>query len=269
MNPDMARLVDEHRAWMLAGGLATRTIDARIGLLQRLAALFGHLHLVDADTIAGWFAAHPQWSAETRAVYFGHLYGFYAWSVDTGRLDANPMAGLRRPKAPRGLPRPVTEAELRSVLDRAEQPWRTYILLAAYAGLRACEIARLQREDVDEREIRVRSGKGGKAAVLPCHPAIWSAVKDLPPGPIAWRTDGGGPADEHYVSTRTALYFRRQLHMPGVGLHRFRHRFATALLRGGNNIRVVQTLMRHASLNTTARYTAVDEAERASAVAGL
>ena len=52
-------------------------------------------------------------------------------------------------------------------------------------------------------------------------------------------------------------------------IHRARHAYGTMLLRSGVNIRVVQTLMRHESITSTQAYTAVDEHERASAIAGL
>jgi integrase/recombinase XerD len=57
--------------------------------------------------------------------------------------------------------------------------------------------------------------------------------------------------------------------MPDMHLHRGRHYFATALLRGGANIRVVQELMRHSSLATTAKYLAVSADELRAAVGGL
>ncbi len=69
------------------------------------------------------------------------------------------------------------------------------------------------------------------------------------------------------MTNATTTLFRR-LGIDGSS-HRCRHYFATQLLRGGTSVRVVQTLMRHSSLATTAAYLAVDEDERSAAVSAL
>jgi integrase/recombinase XerC len=140
-------------------------------------------------------------------------------------------------------------------------------VLAAYAGLRCCEIAQLDRSDITEQAVTIRRGKGGRPGVVPTHPAVWAAVRDLPLGPLAW-DDHGGVASSQWVSIRTAVYYRRQLGLH-FGLHRLRHWYGTSAYRATRDIRVVQELMRHATPATTAGYTLVDDEERAAAVRAL
>src|SRR5512137_299312 len=266
----MSELITAHIAHIRAGGYAENTWDDRQKVLRRLdAELPMGLEQATVEELQDWLA-RDDWSVQTKATYYGHIRGFFAWACDSRRplLDWDPSASLARPRVPAGAPRPVSDAELRRALECAADPWRAYIVLAAYAGLRACEIARLRRDDVTEDELTIRKGKGGKGSVLPCHPQVWSVMAHLPDGPIVHRPRGGR-VNGDWVSTRTALYLRRQLRMPGVCLHRFRHWFGTHLLREGADLRTVQELMRHSSPATTAIYTQITDEQRRAAIAAL
>ena len=100
------------------------------------------------------------------------------------------------------------------MLEVAVEPFRTFVLLAAALGLRCKEIAGLHREDVAPELVTIREAKGGDVETVPCHPAVWQRVKDMPAGPVAVTV--GGVADPSWVSIKTATYFRYKLNMPGV-----------------------------------------------------
>lgn len=264
----MTDLIDAHIAHIRAGGYAGTTTADREELLRRMDRdLPMGLDQATTEELADWLA-RPGWSAETRATYYTHLRGFYTWACHPNSpiLDWDPSAGLIRPRRPDAEPRPCTDAELAHILDHAVMPYGTWARLAAFGGLRCCEISVIDRVDITSAALHLR-GKGGVLATVPMHPEIWRVVEPLPPGPVARDIDGTRLTPGQ-VSTRAGEYFRRHLHLR-VSMHKLRHWYGTNLLRSGANIRVVQKNMRHKTLATTARYTAVTDREREIAVAAL
>lgn len=263
--------VSAHLEWCRAAGYSDNTVDDRRKLLVRIASDLGPLAITDPDQLTRWFA-HDGWSAQTRATYQSHLRGYFEWAVRAGRQPTNPMDRLQRPSVPKRAPRPAHPSIFARIVAAATDPWRTAALLARYAGLRCCEIARLRREDVTEEDLVV-VGKGGRLDILPTHPRIWAAVRSRPQGLLVTNRWGGAyPPDT--LSNRFGEVMRG-LGYPGVTLHPLRHLYATTLLRArehggaGANLRVVQELCRHASPATTAVYTQVTDEERRTAIAAL
>lgn len=266
----MTCLIDQYLDWLRMRNCSPRTVRARKEILHRIDTDLPYgLERATSDELKAWIF-RDDWSPATRQTYYGAAAGFFVWASNPydAHLDFNPMDLLPRPSAPRGLPRPVTDAQLRKILTSAVDPYRTWSLLAAYAGLRCIEIAGLHREHVTEDNLHVVRGKGGRPGMLPTHPAIWAALQDLPPGPIAY-TKLGTPASAAYVSIQTSLYFARSLSLRGVTLHRLRHWYGTMLYRNTKDIRRTQELMRHASPATTAIYTLVSSEERLAAIQTL
>lgn len=271
----MSDLIDAHLRHMRAAGMAAHTtVEDRGKLLWRLER---ELPMgLDRATVEELehFLATPGFSAQTQGTYYTHITGYFRWATDPLRthLDYDPSAGLRRPRVPRGLPKPVTDQQLRHALTHLEQPWLTYVLLASYAGARCGEIATLLREDVDEQRTRI-VGKGGKTRSLKTHPQIWASVQHFPAGRLARRIQGGDP-DSDYISARTIVQFQR-IGLTGVTLHRFRHWYATTMLKpkefggAGASIRCVQENMGHTNPATTAVYTLVSDEERDAGIAAL
>jgi integrase len=263
----MTDLIDTYARWMTAGGLSDRTIDDRAAALTRADHdLPCGLEQATTDELAAWLG-NRRWGRGTRRANYSIIAGFYRWAYAGGHLDWDPAADLRAPQAPRGRPRPVGPEVLADVLARAADPFRTFVVLAAYAGLRCCEIAGLDRGDITERRIRIRHAKGGNEQQVPTHPLVWRTVRDFPRGPLA--VAAGGVANASWVSTRSAVYFRRRLQLPGVALHRFRHEYATSLRQAGHDLLMVQRLMRHASVSSTEIYADVADRECDLAVATL
>jgi integrase/recombinase XerC len=206
-------------------------------------------------------------SQNTKCTYYNTLKRFYEWATDPDDpwLNANPAAKLEPVKWPRGVARPITDEELGRILTEAADPYRLWARIAAYQGLRCIEISRLDREHITEHQLFVVKGKGGRPRVHDTDPGVWAAVKDLPAGPIAMHPRAGRRATPFEVSSLTAEHFRRQLHMPGVGLHRLRHWLGVTVQRKYKDIRVTQAVLGHASLQSTQVYTAAsDEQQRAA-----
>lgn len=285
----MSDLINAYLRHLRAAGRSEETRRSRGAVLRALsAALPAGIDHPTVDEIEAWLAGpadvDDEWSRWTRYTYFEHLNGFYAWAVSRGHLSWSPMDQLVRPEAPKSEPHPATEEQLAIALARLTWPHRTAVLLAAYQSLRAAEIARLRREDIDERWLSV-SRKYAREQVLPVHPLVWAEVRGLPRGPEL--RDARGTAFEPLLYTRRGTPFipgylsvatsRRlaAVGLAGLSLHWFRHRFATIALMprhlggAGADVRTVQELMGHASVRSTQPYTLVTSEQRRAAIAGL
>lgn len=259
-----AEIIEAHRRWMRAGGYADNTVRDACKLLYRADGLLPYgLPVATGDELADLLATDG-WSAQTRATYRQHLCRLYAWAADGGWIDFDPSTKLRRPRVPPGVPNPPPDVQVAAAL-RLGWPWRLHIILAAYAGLRCCEIATIGREHITQARLRV-TGKGGRTRIVPTDPYVWQTVAPLPAGPVAVRRDGR-PATPAWVSVRTAEHLHR--HGLPFTLHRLRDWYATKALDHCGNLRVVQELLGHASPATTAIYTKISIEQKAAAVAGL
>ena len=257
----MSDLIGRHVAHVTQAGLSVNTIGSRRDLLRRMdAELPMGLELATVEELTHWLA-RDGWSRQTRATYYGHVKSFFDWACDprNPHLDWNPAASLTRPRVPRGLPKPCTEEELEHVL-RNPGGLAVAVLLAADAGLRCCELATIERRDVNEHTITV-VGKGDKVRAIPTSANIWTSVRDLPSGRLVQGTAG-------QISKSARGHFDR-IGLPALTMHRFRHRFATMLLERGANLVTVSALLGHAQVETTVRYTKISDGQRRSAIAAL
>lgn len=261
-----AGVIDAYESWMRSWGAAKKTIEARKTLAARLLRDWGLSGFTTEHVSA--FLEGPQpprkpWSKWTRTTYHGHLTDFCAWLAANGHIAEDPMGEVRSPKRPRPNPRPLTEPEARRVLSVVEGRTRDWLLLAMLAGLRVSEIAKVRGEDVTADGIYVE-GKGGVEAMLPCHADLWAMAQRYPRQGF-WFP---GSDEGHLPSQQISLVVGKLFSALGIdgSIHRGRHYYATSLLRNGANVRKVQKLMRHANLETTASYAAVDEDELRDAI---
>lgn len=191
---------------------------------------------------------------------------------------ANPEAAVlatprARPALPRALDPPAARAVAEETGTLADDPAiaarDTALFTLLYGtGLRISEALGLTVADAPRagRPLRVL-GKGGKERLVPVLPVVAAAVADWlarhpAPSPDAPLFTGarGGPLNPG-VAQRTMRAWRRLAGLPEHATpHALRHSFATHLLAAGADLRAIQELLGHASLATTQRYTAVDEA---------
>jgi integrase/recombinase XerC len=178
---------------------------------------------------------------------------------------------------PRSVPKPLAADEaletLSSAAELQEQPWMAARDVALFTllygcGLRLGEALSLTRGNAPKGDSMMITGKGRKQRLVPLLPAVVAAVAEyltLCPhheGPEAPLFVGarGGPLNPGVVQ-RQMRKIRAQLGLADSATpHALRHSFATHLLSGGGDLRTIQELLGHASLSTTQRYTAVDEA---------
>lgn len=257
--------------WLRSRGCGEVTIHDRLEHIEDFTRHHPSFPNVAPMHISAWIGREG-YAAWTRATYYGHLRSYFTFALENDLISVDPMARMRRPKPPRGVPRPLTADQVDLLLSTASQSLRnrnlrTRLILSLYAGLRAHEIAKIRGEDVSEDAIFV-VGKGGRTDQIPTHPLIWAEAQTRPR--VGWwfpSNTARGHVSALTVSTGTSRFFEAN----GIegSIHRCRHTYATNLLRSGLNVRVVQTLMRHRSLDSTMIYTAVDEDELRDGISRL
>jgi site-specific recombinase XerD len=194
---------------------------------------------------------------------------YFSWQFRQGRIGADPARSLRAPAGGGRLPRVLSQSELATLLDEpAATPLdrrdHAVLELLYAAGLRVSELCGLDRDDVDLRGRTVTVlGKGSKQRRLPIHESAAAALRDwLEHG----RAELDGPAEAVFVNRRGSRLgprdVRRILDRRAASPthpHALRHTYATHLLDGGADLRVVQELLGHSSLATTQVYTHVSK----------
>jgi integrase/recombinase XerC len=238
------------------------------------------LDLAAADFRAWLAARHRRGLAKrSTARALAAVRSFYRF-LDRQHGRHNPAApALRTPRLEQRLPRPLSEPHVATLLDESADgetaPWLAARDLALFlllygAGLRIGEALAIDRGAAGDQPAALRSlvvtGKGGKQRLVPILPEIAVALADYL------------EACPHLLASTTPLFIgvrgkrlqagvvrhrmqrlRRRTGLPeNATPHALRHSFATHLLAGGADLRVIQELLGHASLSTTQGYTAVE-----------
>ena len=264
---DSGTLTGQWRTWMLAAALSLRTVDERLRLLARF-QLETECDPVTADyeTVVEWLAS-GDWSVSTKATYRSALAAWFAWLVKMEyRLD-NPMVKVASPRPPARVPRPIADENLPVLLSTPmHSRTRVMILLAAYAGLRVHEVAKIRGQDFDlrARTLTVK-GKGGVVRRLPLADALADIAATMPAR--GWWFPSRAPDGHVQARSVSAMIGQvmRRAGVPGTA-HSLRHWYATTLVDEGVDLRTVQELLRHASLSTTQIYTKVSDARRRAGI---
>lgn len=265
-----------HLDWLRLRGLRPATITQRAYAVRRLARrLDGVLLLATEEDLWEWRLSLAHLAAVTVCTEVMHVHKFYSWAVDEGLLGSDPSRRLVRPKKPPRLPRPMSDTDLDLALSHARQPIHAWLTLAAYAGLRAGELARLQRSDVldtaDPPVIFIADGKGGRQRIIPMGSTVLTELRTfgLPSrGFVFGRADGRAGGNS---PARVSQAVNRFLHDLGIDatLHCARHTFGTRLYRVSRDIRMTGAVMGHADPATTAGYVQWSDEHAVAAVRAL
>jgi integrase/recombinase XerD len=266
----MAPVTDLERwaAWMRAAGRSPRTIKTRLSGIETLSRHAGvtSVTAITAEHVTAWLGeCEAPW---TRCTYWVTVRCWVGWALAEGIICADPTARLAAPRTPKCVPRPVSDAVIRRLLDAGSTPHRTrtYIALAALAGLRVHEIAKVRGEDIEPAGWLFVDGKGGTRCAIPLHPQLAAIAATMPPVDW-WFPHNGSHVSGEWVST----CIRRALRAVGSNAtaHQLRHSFGTAVLRSSHDLRVTQELLRHSSPASTAIYTQVADVDKVDAIRAL
>ncbi|HEU5045264.1 MAG TPA: site-specific tyrosine recombinase XerD [Nocardioidaceae bacterium] len=250
---------------------------------------------IDEQTVSGFLMAlregdaeHPPLSAGSAARTVVAVRGFHRFAVREGLASADPSAGVHPPAPAKRLPKALPLGDIEAILDAAGAPGtvlalrdRALLELLYATGARISEAVGLDVDDVDlapadraadapdgQGTVLLR-GKGGKQRVVPigsyaraavqaylvrARPTLSSAGQATP---ALFLNARGGRLSRQSAWTVLVKAAERAGVTAEVSPHTLRHSFATHLLDGGADVRVVQELLGHASVTTTQVYTLV------------
>ena len=243
--------------------------------------IFRHLH---ASDIRAFLARRRRdgLSDASIARLLSAIKTFYHWLDHHHGIENPEIAFLQGPKRGARLPRPVSVAAARDMIETAEafaeEPWvaarDVAVLTLLYGGgLRISEALNLNGDSVPAPERLRVDGKGKKVRIVPLIPAVRQAMDEYA-ALCPWRIGKDTPLFygvrgkrlQPAIVQKNVQVLRAALGLPETATpHALRHAFATHLLAEGADLRAIQTLLGHASLSTTQVYTGVDS-ERLRAV---
>ncbi len=204
------------------------------------------------------------------------IKGLFRFLVAQGQMKRNPTSFIESPRLWRRLPVTLNPSEVGQVLESitdhrlAGRDLALFELLYG-AGLRVSEVASLEVGQVNLEAGFLRCiGKGNKERLgpmgRPARSALVRYIETIRPGLVKRHPtttalfvgQGGGRLTRQRIWQLVRRYALQGHVAKRVGPHTFRHSFATHLLAGGADLRVVQELLGHANITTTQRYTQVD-----------
>ena len=248
-------------------------------LLDRQLALDGdgamHADKIDIHVVRAYLASLAQ---DRKKSSIGRklaaLKGFFGYLVTTKRLDKNPLLLISSPKQEKPLPKFLTVDDAFHLLDAVKLEsgldLRDRAVLEVFysTGIRVSELVGLDWTDIDAQLGIVRVvGKGSKERIVPIGAVALKALESYAESVrLQWQVACRGvtPVFLNHrgrrITTRSvARIVEKHLKLAGIeikmGPHGLRHSFATHLLNGGADLRVIQELLGHVSLSTTQRYT--------------
>ena len=201
------------------------------------------------------------------------IRSFFKFLYREGYIKCNPAKLVSNPRVPKLLPRFLTVDDVFSLIEKPEGigfiPARDRAILELLysSGLRVAELAGLNMDDINIREslIKVR-GKGRKERIVPVGSKAIDALKSYTIERILLKSKDNalflnrmGTRLTDRGVRRIVVKYAKALFIQGrIGPHTLRHSFASHLLQGGADLRVIQELLGHSSLSTTQRYTHLD-----------
>ena len=275
-------------------GLAANTLSSyRRDLRRYLAYLAAHdvadLDAVSEATVTGFLmwlregdADHQPLSATSAARTVVAVRGFHKFAVSDGLARLDPAAAVKPPTPAKRLPKALPLAGVEAILEAAGSPGTTLalrdraLLEVLYGtGARISEAVGLDVDDLDLTDATVLlRGKGGKERIVPVGSYARDAieaylVRGRPELAVAASAPKTGTGGALFLNARGGRLSRQSAWAVltktadragvtrDVSPHTLRHSFATHLLDGGADVRVVQELLGHASVTTTQIYTLV------------
>ncbi len=239
---------------------------------------------VDENTVSGFLGylregddEHPALSATSAARAVVAVRGLHRFALREGVVDVDVATEVRPPTPPRRLPKALPIGDVEALLDAAGYLGtplairdRALLEILYGTGARISEAVGLDVDDLDLTDDTVLlSGKGGKQRRVPlgrfAKKALQAYLVQVRPDlitrgkgtPRVFLYARGGPLSRQSAWAVLAAAAERAGLRTGISPHTLRHSFATHLMEGGADVRVVQELLGHSSVTTTQIYTLV------------
>ena len=253
--------------------------DIDLDFIRRIntSEIFDFLSYLANDRTANPDAASPDFgiSPSARARKLSAIKSFYKYlTVRTKQLQENPVADMEYPKLRKSLPKYLTMDQSSALLQAVSGPneKRDYAILMLFlnCGIRRSELVGLNLTDVYEDRIRV-IGKGNKERFVyfgsACRKAIDSYLEERKKQVLSDNRALFGSRDSNRISVSAVhRLVKKALQQAGLdptqfSAHKLRHTAATMMLSGGVDVKTVQEVLGHESLNTTQIYTHIESTE--------
>jgi integrase/recombinase XerD len=251
-----------YSAWLEQQGV----VDVRAVTPATLSAFAVHLGTREESPL----------TASSLARMLSTVRGFHRFLLEEGRVEADAARDLRPPKLPSRLPKAITVEQVSALLaatdgdDVAALRDKALLELMYATGARVSEAVGLNVDDVIDTDVVRLTGKGSKQRIVPLGSYARAAVSAylVRARPVLSARGRATPAlflgmrgarlsrQNVWLIIRAAAE-RAKLDVEHLSPHTLRHSFATHLLAGGADVRVVQELLGHASVTTTQLYTLV------------
>lgn len=264
MTPESTMQCRHYADVLRASGCSERTIDNYLYSLKGFCRFLGERPLADAtagDIVAYQVdvAARGLSDSSVRVATYA-LRGFFRYVLERSDWDHARLPRARRPKR---LPEVLSAEEVAAILAAASTPkYRASFMLCYGSGLRTDEVVHLEPRHIDAQRmvIRVERGKGNKDRQVLLSKTLLQALRECwkryrPERYLIEGKHRGQPIAATSIQRAFRAACRRAGVTKPVTPRSLRHAFATHLLESGTNLRVVQSLLGHQSLNTTAVYT--------------
>lgn len=267
-------VIDAHIRELRRRNLSENTKTQRRRILERLQRQVPDRDLLElsGEEIAELFDSRLI-EARSRACELSHLGKFYEWAEDYLGVPS-PMRNVTRPKLTRLLPKPMADDDVALALEAAEGRILRALMLAAYGGLRAHEIAPSRFEHallyLDRPVLYIPAAKGGDQDSTTLHPELVRMFRAEPASGWVFPRLDGRPG--HATADSVSSTCNRFLHGLGIKetLHSLRHWYGTKFYEAsGHDLRATQEGMRHASISSTVGYTWISQGRIADAVQAI
>lgn len=246
--------------FLASRGYAATSLKQRRVILGQFVRSVGDPATTDAERVLAWWAETEGQAPWTRRAKLSAVNGLFEWLVDAQVRTDNPARLIKAPRVPKTQPKVLTADQV-AALRRTVETRRDHLMieLMLTLGLRVSEVAGLDADDLlRDEELLVVHGKGGKTAMIPMVP--W--MLDI------WPPPGSGPVLRRSVR-QVRDHTKRLMVRAGIHdhtAHSLRRTCGTELARKGVGLELVSQLLRHESVQTTARHyvaTSMDDLRRA------
>ncbi len=267
-------------------GLSANTVAAYRRDLDRFAAWLGQtghadlsaLTAADLGDFVTWASQQEGLSGTSVRRVVSSIRGLFGYLGAEGLIDVDPTEDVASPSVPLRLPKAISVQDTVAMVESCDPNTvlglrdRALLEFLYGSGARISEAVQLTGDalDLERRSVLLR-GKGGKQRLVPVGryavEALEAYLVRARPALAAKRTKGQAPR-ELFLNARGGVLSRQSAYgivsaaaaragVPDVSPHTLRHSFATHLLEGGADVRVVQELLGHSSVTTTQIYTQV------------
>lgn len=233
-----------------------------------------HLLTLEIRDFRSWLSARSSLERRSLARHLASVRSFYGYLHRKGEGENKALRFLRLGRVSPSLPRPLSVEDAQTVISAvggiSEEKWVSLRDMALFTllygcGLRLSEALSLQFSQVPLGDVFLVKGKGGKERRVPVLPLVrerlqlYIDLRPFEPNGFVFIGIQGKPLNPSVAQRQ----LRRVRNLLGLGEkttpHALRHSFATHLLAEGGDLRLIQELLGHKSLNSTQAYTAVED----------